>query len=74
MLLTLASVPLLTVPNAAVVFAALTVLIGKTGGAIGDLYIISRLLRLPRGTLLRDRDPQTTLVFEPEHREERPPR
>jgi hypothetical protein len=72
LLLTLTSVPFLAVPNTMVVVAALSVLVGNTGGAIGDLYIVSRLLRLPRGTLLRDRDPQTTLVFEPQRREGRP--
>lgn len=56
----------LAVPNAAVIVAALTIMVGNTGGAIGDLYVVSRLLRLPRGILLRDGDPQATLVFEPE--------
>jgi hypothetical protein len=63
---TLTSVPLLAVPNAAVIVAALTIMVGNTGGAIGDLYVVSRLLRLPRGILLRDGDPQATLVFKPE--------
>lgn len=65
-LLNAISVPFLAAPQPAVVIAALTVLVTNTSGAVGDLYVVYRVLRLPRGTLLRDLDPRTMLIFEPD--------
>jgi hypothetical protein len=64
MVLTLICTPLLAATNDAVVIAELAILIGNTGSASGDLYITYQVLQMPRGMLLRDLDPQTTLVFE----------
>jgi hypothetical protein len=43
-------------------FAAL---LFNTSGAVGDLYLIYTLLRLPERTLLYDIDSETMLVYEP---------
>lgn len=63
--LTLALVPLLGVPNRVVVVVAFTALLFNTSGAVGDLYLAWRLLRLPRGTLLYDVDPTLMLIARP---------
>jgi hypothetical protein len=63
--LTAMCLPLLAAPNRAVVIVAFMVLILNTGGAIGDLYLVWRLLRLPRTTLLYDVDTNNMFIFEP---------
>jgi len=57
--------PLLLIPNHYVaIFAVITLLINTTG-AVGDLYVSWRLLRLPDQTLLYDVDPEQMLIFIP---------
>jgi hypothetical protein len=58
--------PLLAVRNRAVVLVAVTALMMNTAGAVGDLYLIWRLLRMPRAALLYDRDVKTMLIYLPE--------
>ena len=57
--------PFLAVNNRAAVLAALAALMVNTAGAVGDLYLAWRLLRMPRGTLLYDKDDETMLVYSP---------
>lgn len=63
--LTLLFVPLLAVPNPTVALVAFTALLFNTGGAVGDLYLAWRLLRLPPATLLYDVDVSTMLIYTP---------
>jgi len=65
-LLTGILLPLLAVRSRAVVLMALAALMMNTAGAVGDLYLAGRLLRMPRGTLLYDKDDRTMLVYRPE--------
>jgi hypothetical protein len=44
---------------------ALMATILNIGGAVGDLYLVWRLLRLPRATLLYDVDAHHMFIFEP---------
>ena len=63
--ITTAVFPLLLIPNHYVaIFAVITLLINTTG-AVGDLYITWRLLRLPDQTILYDVDPLQMLIFIP---------
>jgi hypothetical protein len=61
--LTIVCVPLLALPNSAIVWLALIVLMMNTSGAVGDLYLVWQLLRLPRETLLYDVDVKTMLIY-----------
>ncbi|MFL5800809.1 MAG: DUF3267 domain-containing protein [Roseiflexaceae bacterium] len=64
--------PLLASASPTLVLVGFTALLFNTGGAVGDLYLAWRLLRLPRATLLYDVDPQTMLIFLPaENKEQR---
>lgn len=56
----------LFVPVPVVAFAAFLGLVFNTAGAAGDLYLVARLLALPRGTLLYDSDIRHMYVFYPE--------
>jgi hypothetical protein len=47
------------------VIVALMVVICNTAGAVGDMYLTWRLLRLPRATLLYDVNIQRMLIYEP---------
>jgi hypothetical protein len=62
-------VPLLAVKNRVVVLVAVTVLMMNTAGGVGDVYLAWRLLRMPRATLLYDRDVKTMLVYRPQDRD-----
>ena len=64
-ILTIIIFPLLAVPNQVIVLVAFTVLLVNTAGAVGDLYLSWRLLRMPRLTLGYDIDPQTMLTYKP---------
>lgn len=57
--------PLLVGPLS-VALLAFFVLVVNTSGAIGDLYITWRLLRMPPGTLLYDVDARHSYIFYPE--------
>jgi Putative zincin peptidase len=59
-------IPLLASSSPALVLVGFTALLFNTSGAVGDLYLAWRLLRLPRATLLYDVDPQTMLIFLPD--------
>jgi hypothetical protein len=63
--MTAALLPLLAVPIRAVVIVAFMMLVLNTGGAVGDLYLVWRLLRMPRGTLLYDVDTNNMFILEP---------
>jgi hypothetical protein len=63
--LTVILVPLLAIQSHTIVLVALAALLMNTGGAVGDLYLAWRLLRLPRTALLYDIDTETMLIFEP---------
>jgi hypothetical protein len=62
-------VPLLVVKNQVVVLVGVTALMMNTAGAVGDIYLIWRLCRMPRATLLYDMDVKTMLVYQPECRD-----
>jgi hypothetical protein len=64
--LTALLIPLLMVPSRPVVVTAFMMLVLNTGGAVGDLYLVWRLLRLPRASLLYDVDTQHMFIFEPD--------
>ncbi|UPV99149.1 DUF3267 domain-containing protein [Halorussus gelatinilyticus] len=57
--------PLLAGPLV-VALAAFLVLVVNTAGAIGDLYLSWRILRMPEGTLLYDVDIRHSYVYYPE--------
>ncbi|MBN1579956.1 MAG: DUF3267 domain-containing protein, partial [Anaerolineae bacterium] len=61
--LTLLCIPMLALPNTVIVWLALIVLMMNTSGAVGDLYLVWRLLHLPRKTLLYDVDVKTMLIY-----------
>ena len=56
---------LLSLPQPIVVLLAFAALLFNIGGAVGDIYLAWRLLRLPRDTLLYDIDASTMLIFIP---------
>jgi len=64
-IITTIMLPLLALPNPGVVVAAFAALLTNTAGAVGDVYLTWRLLRLPRQTLLYDVDPSQMLIFVP---------
>ena len=68
MIITIAMLPLLAVPNHYIVTVAFAALLTNTPGAVGDLYLAWRLLRLPRQTLVYDVDPQQMLIYLPDQR------
>ena len=63
--ITAVCLPLLFVPIPMVAITAGFVLVLNTAGAIGDLYALWRLRRLPEGTLLYDIDIRRSYVYEP---------
>jgi Putative zincin peptidase len=72
LVLTALLLPLLASSSPTLVLVGFTALLFNTGGAVGDLYLAGRLLRLPRAALLYDVDPQTMLIFLPaENKEQR---
>lgn len=62
--LTAISLPLLTVPGV-LSNTAFVLLLINTSGAVGDAYILYRLARMPRGTLLYDVNIETMLIYYP---------
>jgi hypothetical protein len=65
LLLTLLLIPLLSASQPKLVLFAFTALLFNTGGAVGDLYLVWRLLRWPAASLLYDVNTSTMLVFLP---------
>jgi hypothetical protein len=63
-LLTVIGVPLLTIPDVISNIAFVLLLI-NTSGAVGDAYILYRLARMPRNTLLYDISIETMLIYYP---------
>lgn len=57
---------LLLLPVGLAVIVGLTALLINTTGAIGDIYLTWRLLRLPRTTLLYDVSIERMLIYEPD--------
>lgn len=64
-LITLTMLPLLAASNRYVVAVAFSMLLTNTSGAVGDMYLAWRLLRLPRQALLYDVDLENMIVFVP---------
>jgi hypothetical protein len=64
-LLPLLLIPLLSVSQPTLVLIAFTALLFNTGGAVGDLYLVWRLLHWPATSLLYDVNTSTMLVFLP---------
>ncbi|WP_435155643.1 DUF3267 domain-containing protein [Haladaptatus sp. DFWS20] len=62
--ITLVGIPLLAGPMP-VALAAYFALLVNTSGAVGDLYLLWRLWRLPPETMLYDTDIRHSYVFEP---------
>jgi len=67
LLLTLLLLPLLALPQPTITLIALTGLLFNTAGAVGDLYLVWKLLSWPKTTRLYDVDLHTMLVFLPDH-------
>lgn len=63
--ITVVATPLLAVPVPVIAVTAYLVLLVNTTGAVGDLYVVWRLQRMPEGTLLYDVDLRHMYVFEP---------
>lgn len=63
--ITLVGLPLLALPYPAAVLATYVVLVVNAAGAVGDIYVIWRVARMPPGTLLYDVDLRHWYVFEP---------
>jgi hypothetical protein len=59
------AIPLLFVPLPTLAFAAYVTLVVNTTAAVGDLYLLSRLRRMPVETLLYDRDVRHMYVYYP---------
>ncbi|WP_284009237.1 DUF3267 domain-containing protein [Haloarcula pelagica] len=59
-------VPLFFVPIPVVAVFAFVAVLFNTLGAAGDIYLLARLLRMPRGTLLYDSDIRHSYVLYPE--------
>lgn len=57
--------PLLAVPVPVVALTAYLVAVVNATGAVGDLYLVWRLWRMPEGTLMYDADLRHWYVFEP---------
>ncbi|WP_226040468.1 DUF3267 domain-containing protein [Natrinema sp. DC36] len=57
--------PFLAVPVSSIAVTAYMVVVINTTGAVGDLYVVWRLRRMPEGTLLYDVDLRHMYVFEP---------
>ncbi|MFC6769064.1 DUF3267 domain-containing protein [Natrinema soli] len=57
--------PLLAVPVPSIAVTAYMVLVINTTGAVGDLYVVWCLRRMPEGTLMYDVDLRHMYVFEP---------
>ena len=68
LVITAVALPLLAAAQHTVVVLAFAALLVNTSGAVGDLYLVWLLLRLPRHALLYDVDPRHTLVFLPHSR------
>jgi hypothetical protein len=68
--LNLLLLPLLASPSHTLMLVGFTAILFNTGGAVGDIYLTWRLLRLPRATLLYDVNPQTMLLFLPDENKE----
>lgn len=66
LVLNLALLPLLASSSPTLLLIGFTALLFNTGGAVGDVYLAGRLLRLPRATLLYDADTQTMLLYLPQ--------
>jgi UPF0716 family protein affecting phage T7 exclusion len=62
--LTVIGVPLLAVPGVISNIAFVMLLI-NTSGAVGDVYILYRLARMPHDTLLYDISIETMLIYYP---------
>lgn len=58
--------PLLAAGSLSVALAAFLVLVVNTSGAIGDLYITWRLLRMPEETVMYDIDARHSYAYYPE--------
>jgi hypothetical protein len=58
--------PLLASASSTLVLVGFAAILFNTGGAVGDIYLTWRLLRLPPASLLYDADPQTMLIYLPE--------
>lgn len=65
LLLSLLLLPLLALDSRMLVLVGFTALLFNIGGAVGDIYLIWRLARLPRETLVYDLDPTSMLLFLP---------
>lgn len=65
-MLTTLLVPLLAVPHHFLLLIVFTALLFNASGAVADLYLSWRLLRLPPTALLYDVDPKTMLIFLPD--------
>ncbi|MBC8100668.1 MAG: DUF3267 domain-containing protein [Armatimonadetes bacterium] len=65
LVITAVGVPLLAVPNPFIAMCAFVVLLVNTSGAVGDMYIIFHLFRLPPRTLMMDLALDTMLVYQP---------
>ncbi|WP_440770770.1 DUF3267 domain-containing protein [Natronorubrum sp. DTA28] len=68
LVITAVCVPLLAVPVPIIAITAGFVLILNTAGAVGDLYALWRVGRMPRGTLMYDVDIRHSYVYEPRSR------
>lgn len=64
-IITLVFLPLLAVPIPLVATVAFFVLVLNTAGAVGDLYALWRIYRLPQGTVFYDINMDNMYVFEP---------
>lgn len=65
LVITFVGTPLLFVPVPIVALTVYFVLTVNATGAVGDLYLIWRLQRMPEGTLMYDADLRHWYVFEP---------
>ena len=58
-------IPFLLIPHPTLTLIIFTALLFNSSGAVGDLYLVWRLGRLPTGSLLYDIDVKTMLIYTP---------
>lgn len=63
--ISLVGLPLLAVPVPLFALFVFLALVFNATGAVGDLYIVARMLRMPSGTLFYDSDIRHSYVFYP---------
>lgn len=63
--ITIGAIPLMAVVPPLYAIVVFFILVVNATGAVGDIYLVWRLLHLPKGTLLYDESRDTSYLYEP---------